>query len=142
MDVLSLGLKSKKLVADAMAVSLLVLQKVRIGVNVGLKLECRRGIVDTVRQDRVVVSRRSCTPRLTPVAMRGALDLAARIMSCEILPNPPITIRIGRTGPQYLASGPSLYCPAYETRWRDLRFVGVDESRLGRAGRTAVRRKQ
>lgn len=111
-----------------MAVSEVEFQKVRvcICVWVGGVIEFGRGVVvaaDTSRKERVVISRRCHAPRRKLVAMRGALDLAARIMSCEKLPKPPLACQIRRSRPQYLASGPSLYCFAYESRCRGLRFV-------------------
>lgn len=93
-DVLSLGLKSKKEVADAMAVSLLEPQKVRFCVCVCGYLryasKSRHGVIASTVQERVVIRRCCRPPRRTPVAMRGALGLATRIMSCEKLPNAPL----------------------------------------------------
>jgi hypothetical protein len=80
-DVLSLGLKSKKEVADAMAeVSVALFQKVRVReyVYVAVSVSLR----GTGKQEGVVI-RCCCDTRLAAVAMRGALNLAARIMSCE-----------------------------------------------------------
>lgn len=85
-DVLSLGLKSKKEVADAMAdVSVALFQKARCRVYVYVAV-----LVDIrgTREQEDVVIRHCCCTRLAAVAMRGALNLAARIMSCE---NPQIS---------------------------------------------------
>lgn len=107
--------------------------------RVGSVVKCGRGILDNIEQECAVISRRCHSPRRTPVAMRGALAFAARIMSCEKLPNLPIRIQIRRSGPQYLASGPSLYCPAYQSCCKT-RDSSAHASRCrGCSGRTAVR---
>lgn len=87
-----MGLKSKKVVADDIVVSLVgVFQKYRgrvgaISVVVGAKVLGRRVIVvKETETARVVISRRTCNTLPPAAPQRGALTLAARIMSCEIL---------------------------------------------------------
>lgn len=80
-DVLSLGLKSKNEVAEAMAdVSVALFQKARLRLYVGVAVAV--DLCGTGKQESVVI-RRCCRRRIVAVAMRGALNLAARIMSCE-----------------------------------------------------------
>jgi hypothetical protein len=91
-DALSLGLKSKKEVAEAMVcVCVALFQKDCLGmcVFVGGKTGLRLGVIRVAQEYRVVIRYRCCCTRRTPVAMRGALNLAARIMSCEIRTNGP-----------------------------------------------------
>lgn len=88
-DVLSLGVKSKNEVAEAMVdVSVALFQKVRVWVygDVGAV-----GILRGAGKQEIVVISRCCCTRLAAVAMHGALTLAARIMSCESPPKTQIS---------------------------------------------------